>query len=93
MESSKGWGHQVYLPDGLEGEAPRNVEEVAMGLKLLRWYENEDFSKRAAMEREDARKLARWAFTLGVLKVVVSGTTRTMLVRETYQELLKHVEL
>ena len=30
LESTKGWEHQVYLPEGLEEEAPRTVEEVAM---------------------------------------------------------------
>ena len=92
LESTKGWQQDVYLPEGLEGEVPQTREEIEMGLKLLGWYLCEDFERRTSMEQKDAQVLARLAFTLGLLKVVVSGTKRVMKVKEMYQELLKYAE-
>ena len=93
LESVKDWPQDTYLPQGLEGEMPRTAEEVKMGLRLLQWYVADDYQRRTTMDEGDARILTRWAFIRGSLHVVVNGTRRQMKVRETFQELLKFIEL
>ena len=92
LESAKGWQRDDYLPTGLTGEMPTTKEDIQTGLRLLQWYVSEDYLRRRTMEPEDARILARWAFTRGVLHVEVVGTERQMQIKDTYTALLKIME-
>ena len=50
IERLKDWTSDTYLPQGLEGELPKQAEDIKTGLRLLAWYVSDDFQRRTSMD-------------------------------------------